>query len=157
MLGLKLVHLIERHSDELALGLTDGLRNLERTCDFQKIARDELYSGAVDLYGNLEQWLVQKNEVDIEKRFRTIGARRATQGVHLPEMMWALVISRNHLWNLLQRECFADNLLELSRELEVLQTLNSFFDRAMYYSTLGFEDTAAHDGRMMYAHRRSVL
>jgi len=145
LLGLKPVHLIEKHSEELAFGLTQELRTSERTSDFKKIPRDELQLAAVQVYRNLEEWLLQKKEDDIGKRFRTIAARRAAQGVRLPQLVWALVISRNHLWRFLQRECFADSILEVVGELEVLQMLNQFFDRAIYYAIVGHEESVPHD------------
>ena len=140
MLGLNLVHLIEKHSEELALGLTEEVRNSERTCDFKKIPRDELHLAALEVYRNLEAWLMQKKEDDVRKRFREIAARRAAQGVSLRQLVWALVISRNHLWRFLRQECFVETLLEVFGELEVLQLLNQFFDRATYYSILGYEE-----------------
>jgi hypothetical protein len=157
MLGLKLVHLIEKHSEELALGLTQELRTSERTSDFKKIPGDDLRLAAVQVYRNLEEWLLQKKEDDIGNRFRTIAARRAGQGVRLPQLVWALVISRNHLWRFLQRECFADNILEVFGELEVLQMLNQFFDRAMYYAILGHEEAVPHDAGHSGSKRRSSL
>jgi hypothetical protein len=57
----------------------------------------------------LEQWLMEKQEADIEKRFRAIAARRASQGVRLSQLIWTLVMSRNHLSRFLQRECYVDN------------------------------------------------
>ena len=145
MLGLKLVRLIERHSEELALGLTQHVWNSDRTCDFNKIPRDELHLAAAEVYRNLEEWLMQKKEADIGKHFRTIGARRAAQGVRLRQLVWALLISRNHLWHFLQRDCFVDNILEVFGELEVQQMLNQFFDLAVYYSILGYEEPVEHD------------
>jgi hypothetical protein len=145
MLGLKLVRLIERHSEELALGLTQQVRDSERTSDFRKVPSDELRVAAVEVYRNLEEWLLQKKEEDIGKRFRRIAARRASQGVRLGQVVWVLVISRNHLLHFLRRECFVDNIFELFGELEVQQMLNQFFDRAMYYSILGYEEAVLHD------------
>jgi hypothetical protein len=80
MLSLRLVRLIEAHSDQLALGLIQQVQDSERTSDFKKIPRDELRLAAVEVYRNLEEWLLQKKEDDIGKRFRTIAARRAAQG-----------------------------------------------------------------------------
>jgi hypothetical protein len=59
--------------------------------------------------------------------------------------VWALLISRNHLWHFLQRDCFVDNSLEVFGELEVQQMLNQFFDRAVYYCILGYEESIGHD------------
>jgi hypothetical protein len=145
MLGLKLVHLIERHSEELAVGLAQQVRDSERTSDFEEIPSDELRLAAAEVYRNLEEWLLQREENDIGKRFRTIAARRASQGVRLCQLVWALVISRNHLWHFLQQESFVDNIVELFGELEVQQMLNQFFDRAIYYSILGYEEAVGHD------------
>jgi hypothetical protein len=157
MLGLKLVRLIERHSGELALGLTQRVRDSERTCDFKKIPQDELLLAAVEVYRNLEQWLVQKKEDDIAKRFRTIAARRAAQGVRLHQLVWALIISRNHLLHFLQRECFVDSILEVFGELEVQQMLDQFFDRAVYYSILGYDETLYDQPRGAGSQKRSSL
>lgn len=140
MLGLKLVRLIERNSEKLALGLTERLGNSERASDFKNIPAEELRSAAFEVYHNLEQWLMEKQEDDIEKRFRSIAERRASQGVRLSQLVWALVISRNHLWRFLQRECYVDNPFEVFGELEVQQLLNQFFDRAVYFSILGYEN-----------------
>jgi hypothetical protein len=100
---------------------------------------------AVEVYRNLEEWLLQKKEDDIGKRFRTIAARRAAQGVPLCQLVWVLVISRNHLWHFLQQESFVDNIFELFGELEVHQMLNQFFDRAIYYSILGYDEEVRQD------------
>jgi hypothetical protein len=116
MLGLKLVRLIERRSEELAVELAQLLPDSERTGDFKKIPREELYRAAAEVYRHLEEWLLQKKEDDIATRFRTIAARRVSQGIRLHQLVWALVISRNHLLHFLQRECFIDNILEESVE-----------------------------------------
>ena len=88
-------------------------------------------------------WLLQKTESDIEKQFRDIAARRVADGIGLHQFVWALIVSRDHLWKFLQRETFADNIVELFGKLELQQMLNQFFDRAVYYGILGY--AAARD------------
>jgi len=100
---------------------------------------------AAEIYRNLGEWLLRKTENDIAERFSEIGARRAAEGVGLHQFVWALVISRNHLWQFLQREAFADNVVALFGKLELQQMLNQFFDRAMYYGVLGYEETGDRD------------
>jgi len=140
MLALKLVRLIEGHAEELAMGLTDKLRQSERTRDFCKVSPEELCLAAAEIYHNLGEWLLQKTETDIAERFIQLGGRRAAEGVGLHQFVWALVISRNHLWQFLQREAFADNVIQLSGKLELQQMLNQFYDRAMYYGVLGYTE-----------------
>jgi hypothetical protein len=140
MLALKLVRLIEGHSEELAMGLTDKLRQSEQTQDFCKVSPEGLCLAAADIYHNLGEWLLQKTETDIAERFIRLGERRAAEGVGLHQFVWALFISRNHLWQFLQREAFADNVVQLSGKLELQQMLNQFYDRAVYYGILGYKE-----------------
>jgi hypothetical protein len=75
MLGMRLVRLIEGHSDELSLGLSEQIRKSERTSDFRKILPQELQLAATEVYRNLGEWLMQKTEADIAARFRMVAAR----------------------------------------------------------------------------------
>src|SRR6266581_8994891 len=119
MVGLRLVRLIERHSERLSGALTEQIRKSERTPDFRNIPAKDLQLAAAEVYRNLGEWLLQKTEKDIEDRFRSIGSRRAAEGVGLHQFVWALVTSRDHLWHFLQREACACNVVELYGELEL--------------------------------------
>jgi hypothetical protein len=144
MLGLRLMHLIEEHSEELASGLTQKLRLADRSSDFRNIPTEELEMAAAELYRNLGEWLLHKTEAEIERRFREVATRRATEGVSLHQLVWAMIISRNHLRQFLQAQGFADNIVALYGELELQELLNQFFDRALYYSVLGYEEAFDH-------------
>jgi len=106
MVGLKLVRLIEGHSEMLARGMTEQIRKSERTSDFRKIPPKDLQLAAAEVYRNLGEWLLQKTEHDIEGRFKAIGKRRAAEGVRLHRFVWALMLTRDHLWHFLQQEEF---------------------------------------------------
>ncbi|HKV78106.1 MAG TPA: hypothetical protein VJP02_08215 [Candidatus Sulfotelmatobacter sp.] len=145
MVGLKLVRLIERHSETLARGLAEQIRASERTSDFHKIPAEDLQLAAVEVYRNLGEWLLQKTESDIERRFRATAARRAADGICLHQFVWALTLTRDHLWHFLEREAFADNIVQLHGELELHRMLNQFFDRAVYYGIQGYGDASRQD------------
>ncbi|HXZ81058.1 MAG TPA: hypothetical protein VEG30_14105 [Terriglobales bacterium] len=146
MVGMNLVHLIESHSEELANGLVERLLASERTSDFRNIPPDKLRLAAAELYRNLGEWLLQKTEAETAERFRFVGALRAAEGIRLHQFVWALTISRNHLWRFLQRHGFADTIVQLYGELELIQMLNQFFDRVVYYGAEGYEQAIA-EGR----------
>jgi hypothetical protein len=140
MVGTRLVRLVEKHSQELAAGLTAKLLKSERTSDFRKIPPQELRRTIAEVYSNLGEWLLKKPESEIERRFRTIAARRAADGVALHQFVWAMTISRNYLWKFLREEALADSVIALYDELELQQLLSQFFDRAVYYGVLGYND-----------------
>jgi hypothetical protein len=145
MIGTRLVHLIERHADELAMGLTMKLRESELTSDFRKVPADELQKTTADLYRNLGEWLLKKTVKDIEQHFGSIARRRSAEGIRLPQFVWAVVSSRNHLHQFLLGHTFADSIFELYSELELQQLLNQFFERAIYYGVIAYEETAKQD------------
>lgn len=139
MLGMRLVRLIEAHSDALSRGLAEQILKSERTSDFQAVSPEDLQRRATEVYRNLGDWLLQKTEKDIASRFKTIAAHRAAEGIRLQQFLWALMLTRDHLLHFLRLEAFADNIVALHGELEVHQLLNQFFDRAIYYAVLGYE------------------
>jgi len=136
----RLVRLIERHSEELAIALTTSLKQSDRTSDFQKIPFEELRKMTAELYRNLGMWLLRKSEKDIEKRFVSIAQRRAADGISLQQFVWALTVSRNLLYRFLLGQAFVDSIFELYSELELQQLLNQFFERATYYGVVGYEE-----------------
>lgn len=140
MLGMRLVKLIEAHSGELCRDLSEQIAKSERTSDFRRIPSEELRLAASEVYRNLGEWLLQKTESDIEARFRSVAARRASQGIRLHQFVWALLLSRDRLWHFLRHQSFADNVVALYGELELQRLLNQFFDRAIYYAILGYEE-----------------
>lgn len=140
MLGTKLVRLIERHSDELSRELMDQVLTSELTSDFQKIPQEDLRLAATDVYRNLGEWLLQKRASDIESRFKAVAARRVDEGIRPHHMVWALMLTREHLWRFLRKEAFLDSIVELHAELELQQLLNQFFDRAIYYAIQGYQE-----------------
>ncbi len=145
MVGLTLMRMIERHSDRLARGLAEEITRSERTCDFRKIPSKDLQLAAAEVYRNLGEWVFKKTEHDIERWFRATGARRAAEGISLHQFVWALMLTRDHLWRFLEQEAFSDSIVQLHGELELQQLLNQFFDRAVYYGILGYGDPDRRD------------
>jgi hypothetical protein len=143
IVGPRLVRLIERHADELAIGLSAKLRESERTTDFRKIPAEHLQKATAALYQNLGEWLLTKTEKDIEKHFVSLARRRAADGVGLQQFVWALVMSRNHLYRFLLGAALADSIFELYSELELQQLLDQFFERAIYYVVGAYENNDA--------------
>jgi hypothetical protein len=138
MLALRLVRLIETHSETLAQGLVVKLLNSERTRDFQKVPQEELQDRAREVYHNLADWLLSKTESDVELQYTELGRRRAAQGVNFSQFLWALIITKEHIWRFLQTEALVEQPVELFGEFELLRLLEQFFDRALYYASLGY-------------------
>jgi hypothetical protein len=140
MLGWRLVRLIETHSDQLARELLDRIKNSERCRGFvQKVPPEEVKQKAYEIYHHLGQWLLTKTKHDVEQRYMAIGERRAAQGVPLSQLVFVIVATKEHLWELVTQEAMADHPVQLFQELELFQLVEQFFDRAVYYTVTGYE------------------
>lgn len=139
MLALRLVHLIESHSDELADGLIRKLHTTERMRDLRKVPAAELHARCREIYRNLSEWLLTKTEADIKNVYNALGARRAMQGVSIAHLAWAILQTKEHLWDFLEREGLHGSAQDVFGELELLRQLDQFFDRAIYFAAEGYE------------------
>ncbi len=143
MLAYRLVRLIETHSERLAEGLEARLRACDKCKDFSRVPHEEFRQRAYEVYHNLGEWLLGKKEEDIARRYTEIGARRYGQGVPLSQLIFAILLVREHLWEYLKNEATLEQPVEVFGELEMLQLLEQFFDRAIYYAAVGYERAQA--------------
>lgn len=143
MFSYRLVRLIESHADALAAGLEERALASSQVPHFKNVPSHELRERVYEIYCHLGEWLLGKNELDIEQRYREIGARRSSQGVPLSEVIQAIILTKENLWNFLKSEAVMDRTVEIMGELELLQMLEMFFDRAIYYAAVGYEEEAA--------------
>ena len=134
-----LVQLIENHSDRLAETMLIKLQNCEKCATFKRVPREEFRQRVYEVYDHLGEWLLSKKEEDVARRYVEIGMQRERQGVLLSELMYAIILTREHLWDYLQHEANLEKPAEVFGELEMLQLLEQFFDRAMYYAARGYE------------------
>lgn len=139
MILYRLVRLIETHSEALATCLLDRVQNSEITADYAAVPPQELKERVAEIYRHLGDWLMHKDEPELKARYFRIGARRAQQGVPFSQVAWAIVLTKDNLWAFLKTESTPDRPVEVFGELEMLQLLDHFFDRAIYYAAVGYE------------------
>jgi hypothetical protein len=139
MLAYRLVRLIETHSDALASSLLNKVKTSEATIDYRNVPPEELKERVYEVYRHLGDWLLGKSEFDIEKRYIEIGAKRARQHVPLSQVIWTIFLTKETLWEFLKKESVLDRPAEVFGELEMLQLLEQFFDHAVHYAAIGWE------------------
>jgi hypothetical protein len=143
MMLYRLVRLIENHSQALAACLLNRVQNSEATPDYTNVPSEELKERVYEIYRHLGDWLITKGEMDLEARYLEIGARRALQQVPLSQLVWAIVLTKENLWEFIKKESALERPAEVFGELEMLQLLDQFFDRAIYYAAIGHERAIA--------------
>src|SRR5215475_285107 len=102
MIAVRLVRLIENHSDELTDGLLNKLQTTSRTSELRKVPREDLRKRSYEILHHLSDWLLTKSGTDIERRYREIGSLRASQNIPLAHVCWGIVLIKEHIWNFVQ-------------------------------------------------------
>ncbi len=99
----RLVRLIENNSHALASCLLDRVQNSEATPEYARVPAEDLKERVYEIYRHLGDWLMTKDELDLEQRYLRIGARCAKQEVPFSQVAWAIVLTKDNLWEFLKK------------------------------------------------------
>jgi hypothetical protein len=139
MLSLRLVHLIETHSDRLADTLLRTLSSAPECADLRKLPAEIVRARAYEIYRNLGDCLTNETDYEIATHYEALGWERAEQRIALSHVVWAIHATKRNLREFLEVEGVSDSPVELNRSLELLTLLDHFFDTAIYFVTVGYE------------------
>ena len=146
MRALKLVQHLRADADRLSQRLLDKIRNSTRCSELlRRVPVEEHKRYALDVYRDLMEWLVAETDSSIEARYLELGRLRAQQGVPFSQLFWAVCITRDSLSDCIQQECLIDEPVEFWGGVILLRSLNQFFDRALYFSLIGRQNSGAQE------------
>ena len=124
ILAHKLMRMIETHAQALAETLEAKILRSERCADYSRISPEEMKTLVGGMYGHLGEWLITKTEQDIERRYSTIGERRAEQSVPVSQLVWCIVLVKENLWDYLRDNEDLENTSQIFGELELTQMVD---------------------------------
>ena len=118
------------------------LQSSPHTRTYHRLSAAELHHRLFEVYHDLGRWLWENTDQAIQARYDELGKERFREGIPLAEVLWGLVLTKEHL-----RECIgifmsADSALELYRKLEMYRLIGRFFDRAVCYAAEAYEREA---------------
>jgi hypothetical protein len=149
MIAQRLVEIVEADSADMALDLVNRILSDPHAHDYcDRVPHPELFKRIHETYRHLGDWLLTRTEADIEQRYRTIGERRAQQGVTLTQVVWAILQTREYLWSYLAGKKLLCNGDDLSRQVELVSLLDHFYHRAVYFCLVGYEDEVRRSKHM---------
>jgi hypothetical protein len=106
----------------------------------KKISPEEQKRYSLETYRDLTSWLGSETDSSIKDRYIALGILRAGQGIPFSNMYWAVCIAQDHLWEYIQEECLIDEPVEFWGGVMLLRSLTRFFERATYYTLVGYEE-----------------
>lgn len=139
----KLVDLIERNATELTNGWLIDVRRELSLPTYRNFDNIELYNRAYRVYSQLGRWISQETtKEDIARDYMALGAERRKEGFALSEVIQALILIRRNLWKKILEEGVLDTTLDLYQAIELNNRVTLFFDRAIYFTAVGYEKPA---------------
>ena len=139
MLAGYLLQTIERHSDALTDALITDLTTNDRTPSFRRLPVDALRTRAHDLYRHLSDWLAARSEAQVDATFEALGRQRFGEAIPLEELVFALVLTKQHLRHKVVSLGQVESSIELHYENDLHAMIDRFFDRAVYATVTGYE------------------
>jgi hypothetical protein len=154
MLGARLLLLIQAHAGALTHDVVRDLKTNARTPTFRRLNAADVETRVSALFQNLGKWIGEADEHAVRLEYEEMGRVRFREGVPVSELVYALLITKQHLRGYIREHGLVDfagdriasqELLPL--ELHSIQELNyrvgEFFDRALYHLARGYESEAA--------------
>jgi len=147
VISKRLVELIERNADRLTQEWLVDVKKRPETPTYHGYPDDVLHRRVHDVYRRLGKWISRETTVEeIASVYTALGCQRYREGFAPSEVLEALILTRRHLWLLVMREGFLETALDLQAALDLNARAVLFFDRALYYTAVGFERAAAEHG-----------
>jgi hypothetical protein len=136
----KLVELIENNADELTNNWLKDIKLNTKTPTYQSYNEKELYQRAFRVYSQLGKWISRDtSKEEIKSYWTSLGIKRREEKFPLSEIVLAIALVRRHLWQKIQSEGLLDSAYDLFQAMELYNRVTVFFDRAIYYTVLGYE------------------
>lgn len=139
MISLKLVRVIEEHTDELAGEIAGKLHSDPRTQSLRRIPAPELRKRIQETLCQFHASLLTSADRNVQEHYRELGRHHAGQNVALPDLCWAIVLIKEHLWHFVERRVLHTTSVEIHAELELIRLLDLFFDGAICHIAEGYE------------------
>jgi hypothetical protein len=140
MISEKIVTLIKENADILTERVMKDLLTREETKGYRMLNKDILSERVFDVYNRLDSWLIgDKVKAEVRNHYIALGQKRFHENIPLNEVVMALMLIKRHLWLYVLEKNNFDSSFELHQALEFNNRVVLFFDRAIYFSALGYE------------------
>jgi hypothetical protein len=140
MRALKLVQHVKANADRTTEGLIRKIRRSNRCADLLlNVPAEEHKRDALGMCLDLTDWLATETDSIVDESYVALGVRRAQQGIPFNQVLWAVCIARDYLWEYIQQECLLDEPVEFWGGVNLLRSVNQFFDRALYFTLAGYQ------------------
>jgi hypothetical protein len=137
----KLVDLIEHNARELTTHYVASVNRDPRMPTYRGFDQGEIHARAYRVYSQLGRWISREtSKEEMTAYWTALGRQRRREGFPFSEIVLSLCHIRRHLWEKVQFEGVLDTALDLYQAMDLHNRVVLFFDRAIYYAAVGYEE-----------------
>ena len=143
-LSKKYVELVEKNSVKLTERVMKDIKKHPGTKTYRTYDDAQLSKRIFNVYNEFGKWMSTATTMEnIKEVYTALGKQRRQEGFALSEVIQTLIITRRHIWLLVESEGWLDTALDLRLAIDLINRSVLFFDRAIYFTALGFESKAS--------------
>jgi hypothetical protein len=132
---------IERNAGELTTGYVEDIRRDPRMPSYQGFDQKEIYRRAFRVYSQLGKWISHEtSKEEVQSYWTALGRQRRREGFPFSEIALSLCHIRRLLWGKIQAAGLLETALDLYQAMDLYHRVIVFFDRAIYYAAVGYEE-----------------
>ncbi len=148
MLYSKFIRIVEEHAEKITGEWMKEVKSNPSTTGYRNIPDNILSTRIYDVYKKFGLWILQDEPSDIRtgEHYFMLGRERAAEKIHLSEVVYAMLLSRNVMFKFILNEAIINTPFDTQQAFEFFQKANNFYDKAVYLVCLGYESLAKDDG-----------
>jgi hypothetical protein len=139
VLSDELVKIIDARSNDLAYVWYEDVSKSQYTPHIKTLSRDEGLNMSLKVLKKLSDWLKPGVKGETRQTFVRFGEQSYFKGFKMDEMIQLLILLKRHIWLHLLAEGIMTTNIEVYQALDVNNKVVLFFDRAIYFSLIGFQ------------------
>jgi 8-oxo-dGTP diphosphatase len=148
LLSDELVNVVENNSRKIVDLWLDDIASNPSTRSYHELGRSDMSPRAMFIIGQFGSWLKGiKSEGEFKAFFQGLGSMRRKDGIPLADLVSTLSLLKKHIWMFSYSSGVWDKMVDIYRMFELGERLVYFFDRATFYTILGYDQEEHGDGR----------
>ncbi|MDI9570973.1 MAG: NUDIX hydrolase [Pseudomonadota bacterium] len=140
LLSDRLVKVIEANAELISRLWMEEVTTSRSTRGYHHFDRQRLFVRVHTILSQFGKWLGGGyDDRDIQAYYTDMGRERRREGFHLGEVLSALSLIKKHLWEFALSRGMWQKTIDIYMALELDRRIVIFFDKASFYTALGYE------------------
>jgi len=141
LLSDRLVRVIEANAELISRLWIEEVTTSRSTPGYHHFDRQRLFRRVHTILSQFGKWLGGGyDDRDIQAYYTDMGRERRREGFRLGEILSALSLIKKHLWEFALSRGMWQKTIDIYMALELDRRIVIFFDKASFYTALGYED-----------------